>query len=325
MGSIMPSITDLDIISRGNGWYTGTMIERHKQFSYLKKGAFVAHFDSVRTFFEAYPELNWKPAREESSDKRNTKKRDGFNAFGSLAEAVEVFGERPSTIRQFTPEDIQLKSDESIGRDVTFDVTGDYLDIGRYLEGQPECFGVAYNGNPTGLYVTLYVDVVANFNIHHETILRKQQRVLRLADWLEQQGVRCKIIATWSNVCGHFSFNVKDYGDPVNLNDVAVTMHPEFMRRILFLACEQSKTWEYGYGSTLAWTEAMRHSYAADPEDGLTVFVSCQMNGRTEHVDNQFDRLRDKIEALLTGEGKDTVAGEETLQRDFTKVYSVEL
>jgi hypothetical protein len=324
----MPKIHDLDVTHQDSTFHVGTLREQHKQFTYLKPKAVVGYWASVSSFFESLTTLQWKPGGGprggafSSSDSRGD---SSFNAFGSLAEAIDVFTNDPKRVRDFTAEDIVLKSDESIGKDVAYDVTGDFLDMGLFLEGQPECFGNAYNGNPTGLHVTVYVDIVANAHINNKTILHKQKRVLRFVDWLEQQGVRCKVLAVWSNVCGHFEWAIKDYGDPVDLNAVAISMHPEFMRRLAFLACEQSETITFGYGETQSWTRAMQSTYQADPADGLTVFVSCQMKDNTEWVDRQFDRLRDKVEALLTGEGKDSVAGEETMQRDFTKVYAVQL
>lgn len=321
----MPKIHDLTNVRQGHGWHVGQLTAQHPQLRYLRKNALVVQADSPRILMDAMQhELHWKPQQAKSSD-REQKAQRGFYALKDLATAFDVFTNRPKEVRKFTAEDIVLKSDESIGNDVTYDVVGDYLDVGRFLEGQPECFGIAYMGNPTGLYVTVYADVGAVCTVDAEVLIRKQARMLRFVDWLEQQGVRCRIVGVVSNEMGHYEVQLKHYGDPVNLNDIAVVFHSDWLRRIIFLAEEQSPTWEHGYGMPDKWSRAMKSGYRADPADGLTVFISASMINNVQRVDEQFDRLRDKVEALITGEGKDTVAGEETLQRDFTKVYAVEL
>lgn len=319
----MPKIQDLDNVRQAEHWHVGELRERHPVFKYLRAGALVGSFASPRAVFDAIEALEWTPQRGKSSDKEG--KKNGFYTFPNLEHAKRVFRDQPKSVRKFTAEDIVLRSEESIGKDVTYDVTGDWLDIGRFLEGQPENFGIAYMGNPTGLYVTLYADFGAVCTTGADVLVRKQARMLRFVDWLEQQGVRCRIVAVLSNEVGHYEVQLKHYGDQVNLNDIAVVFHSDWLRRIFFLVHEQSQHWDDGYGTPYHWSSAMRNTYRADPADGLTVFVSSSMRNSIEHVDQQFDRLRDKVEALITGESKDTVAGEETLQRDFTKVYAVEL
>lgn len=317
-----PKIHDLVEVRQGKGWHVGELRERHKTFRYLEKGALVGQFASPTALLNAIIELKWEPQREKSSDAR----KDGdFQTFNSLSEAIDVFTNNPKSIRSFSPETLVLKDEENIGREITYDVTGDYLDIGRFLDGEPECFGVNFNGNPAGLHVTMYADTSAIYHVKKQAIAHKQARMLRLVDWMEQQGVRCRVVSVESTECGHFETIVKDYGDAVNLNDIAVSMHPDWLRRVLFLADEQSKTWDWGYGSAIQWTNTMKRSYVADPDDGLTVFISSQTQSDLGVIDQQFDRLRDKIATLLSGEKHDTVAGEETIQRDFTKVYAVEI
>lgn len=322
-----PKISDLRDVKQGKNWHVGNLTEQHPTFRHLRQGALVGWWANVRTFFDSIEELGWQPARGKSSDRgrKDAETPSDFHTFKSLAEATDVFRNNPKSIRAFKSEDVELKSEENVGRDVWFDVTGDYLDIGKYLEDQPECFGVAYNGNPAGLHVTIYADAGAVYYVKKQAMAHKQARMLRLVDWLEQQGVRCRITVVESTECGHAEIVVKDYGDAVNLNDIAITMHPDFLRRHMFLFDEQSPTWESGYGSAVVWSQAMKRNYTADPADGLTVFITSQSSNELEKIDFAFDRLRDKIAALLSGLAQETVAGEETVQRDFTQVYAVEI
>ena len=315
--SIFPGLNSLDgsTVQRGPGFVVGKLAEQHKVFRYLDRNALIAKFDSVQSVFKAIDKLHWTPKRGESSNKGRGGSGDDFNEFNSLKECIDIFSNKPHTVRKFTEEALRLTAEESIGKDVQFDVVGDYIDIGRFLDGEPECFGVAYQGNPAGLYTTLIVNLSSVYHVTADAMNHKQARILRLVDWMESQGVRCQIRGFISTDCSHIDVTVKDFSQAVDMNALAVTMHSEFLRRIGFVIDEQSDTWSYGYGSPRDFSRSMRDTYEAIPEDGLTVFVSDQSHSDKQDIDKAFDTLRDKITELI----------ESPQNRDFSKVYSVEL
>ena len=302
---------DLDSVRRADNYFVGELRGEHPVLSYLENGVLTGVFGSVKAVWSAISDLKWKPQRGESSDDRG---RNDFHTFESLDEALTVFRSNPRSIRNFTEDSLALTSEESIGRDVTFDVTGDYIDVGRFLEGQPECFGVAYNGNPSNVRVNMILNVSAVSYVSAAALQRKQERVLRLIDWLENQGVRCRLIGYESTHTAHMEIMVKDFHESLDLNDVAVVTHGDFLRRVAFLVSEQSKTWSSGYGSPNDFTRKMKKFFTPDPSDGMTVFIEDQSTSDLEHIDAQFDKLRDKMSEVI-----------EHNVHDFSTVYSVEL
>jgi hypothetical protein len=305
-------VKDLNNVKQGKGYIVGNLKEDHETFSYLRKDVLVFVTESIQTVFRAINDLKWKPERAKSSDKRGN---DDFNKFASLEEAVSTYTLNPRSIRTFKEEDIKLTSEETIGKDVLYDVSGDYVDIGRYLDGEPECFGVSYNGNPSNLHATIMFNVSTPWFVNEEMLNHRAARMLRLVDWMESQGVRCQIRAFESTECAHMDIKVKNFEDPVDMNALAVSTHSDFLRRISFLVAEQSAKWDHGYGNATIFTSKMMNSYKAEPDNGLTIFITELGQVDAEYIDTHFDKLRDKVTALINGEE----------ERDFTKIYSVNL
>lgn len=268
----------------------------------LKNGKLSAEFDSPADVFRVIRKLNWTPQKSKSSDKKG--REDGFYTFKSLSEAIDVYENKPDTIRQFSINDDRLERPDSPGKDVSYDVTGDFLDIDRYLTGEPEMFGNAVMGNPKNIFCTINVLTSFVWYTTNEYQLVKQKRILRLVDWLESQGVRCQIIAQDDSDVSFISTVVKEYQDPFNLNDLAVVCHPDWLRRVEFLVMEQSKTWEHGYGNSQTYDRRML-AYKPNPEDGMYIYVggyepyggwgSCD----TDRLNREFDRLEGQVAELV--------------------------
>lgn len=260
------------------------------------KGRLRVEFESVNEVFRTIEEMGWTPKRDEASDKRG---RSGFNHFESLAEAVDVYRNHPERVRQFNESDIKLESIESPGKDIYYDVTGDGIDIGRFMDGEPE---VAYNatmGNPRSIFATINIHVSWVSYTEPRYIERLQRRVLRLVDWLESQNIRCQIVATSVTECAYFSCVVKQFTDPVDLNDIAVVCHTDFLRRIIFLIDEQSKTWSYGYGSGISYDRRMI-KYSPEPEDGLYIYVGGYIpHSKLKTLEDEFDRIEASVKTMI--------------------------
>lgn len=260
-----------------------------------------ADFNSVPEVFRVIDKLGWKPQHEKASDSNGH--GDSFHSFKSLAEARDVFQNRPESIVKFRVNDEKLVKEDTIGKDVRFDITGDYLDIDRYLEGSPEVFGNAVMGNPKGVFCTINILTSYVYYTDAEYILQRQKRITRLVDWLEQQDIRCQIVASLDCECLNMSVIVKEFHDPFDVNHLAVVSHPDWLRRIIFLIKEQSKTWSYGYGSAIEYDKRMI-KYTPKPEDGVYVYVGgyIPFGGRKngiEELDEAFDRLEEKIQVLI--------------------------
>ena len=257
-----------------------------------------AEFDSVKDVFRVIRKLGWKPERGQSS---NDSGRGGsFHTFNDLAEASHVFEHTPDKIRDFSIMDDRLESIESPGKDVIYDVTGDFIDIDRYLTGEPENMGNAVMGNPKSIFCT--VNVLTSFVSYTDPKyqIAKQKRILRIVDFLETQGIRCQIVAQDDSRVSFISTVVKQFQDPFDLNDLAVVCHPDWLRRVEFLIMEQSKTWEPGYGSALDYDRKMQ-KYSPNPEDGVYVYIGGYIPypGGIDELNENFDKLEEKIITLV--------------------------
>jgi len=307
---MLPRILDLTAAESGRGWTVGVLPSQHPTFGYLRENVLCGFFADIGSVFAAINDLNYKPRRQESSNSRSD-----FYSTDSLADAIDLFSKRPHTIRHFKTDDRLLTAEDNIGSSVYYDVQGDFLDVGRYLEGSPEVFGVMHAGNPASLYVTILFNINVVSSVSPEAINHKQQELLRLVDWLESRQVRCKIRAFASTECCHVDIVLKDYGDPVDLNAIAVVSHSDFLRRILFLYDEQSKTWESGYGSPTRFSGVMVNKYQPSPDDGLTVYIDDQSVNDKEVITRNFDTCKKKIADVISSPEK----------RDFTRAYMVQL
>lgn len=261
------------------------------------KGRLTLSFDSVREVFTTIEEQGWKPNKGKSSDGRG---RDSFHFFDSLDEAKDVYLNHPERIRVFKNSDIKLESLESPGNDVYFDVTGDFVDVGRFLDGDPECIGNSTMGNPRSIFATINILIPRVHYTKHEYMNTIQRRVIRLVDWLENQQIRCQVVATDVSRCINTTIVVKQYTDPVDLNDLAVVCHSDFLRRICFLLSEQSKTWAYGYGNSIDYDERMK-KYKPEPEDGLYIYVGGYLPNRDgiDGVNAEFDVIEERIKEMV--------------------------
>lgn len=272
------------------------------------RGKLHVEFDSIPEVFRVIRKLGWKPKNGMSSNENHG---GDFHTFKNLAEALDVFENHPERIRSFSQNDDRLTTVESPGKEVEYDVTGDFLDIDRYLEGIPEVFGNAVMGNPKSIFAT--INVLDSF-VHYtspEYQMLKQKRILRLVDWLETQDIRCQIALTEDSDVMYSSIIVKEFGDPFDLNHLAAGLHPDWLRRVMFLIMEQSKTWEWGYGSGMEYDNRMKN-YKPNPEDGLYIYVGGYMpyagskNGQEAHglkqLNEAFDKIEENIQEMINEE-----------------------
>ena len=265
----------------------------------LANGKLSAEFDSVSEVFRVIKKLNWVPKHDKASDRKKSVYGSDFHTFKDLAEAEDIFVNHPDSIRTFSINDDRLERPESPGKDVSFDVTGDYLDIGKFMEGEPEHFGNAVMGNPKNIFCT--INILTSYVSYTQAsyLDARQKRILRLVDWLETQGVRCQIIASIDTVCLYSSVVIKEFQDPFDLNQLAVIAHSDWLRRILFLVAEQSKTWQSGYGNSQNYDRRML-KYKPNPEDGMYIYIGgWNPYSSVKKLDEEFDKLEAKVADLV--------------------------
>ena len=255
---------------------------------------------SVEAFLHYVQKEMPTPKRDGASDRAKSP-NDKFYTFANYHEAVTTYLERPHEVRKFDEKDVAIRVPESSGNDIFFDVTGDFLDIGKYLEGVPEVFGNMYMGNPNNIFADVVLNLCATSYFDEAALRRRGERIVRLIDWLEAQRIRTTIRAFMSNNCIHAEILVKRAEDILDLNAIAVVSHSDFFRRVMFRAMEYSDTWTYGYGtSCLVYTQRMKMPQME--QQGILIFSENQEE--VGPVNTKFDAAERGIETMIDEGGR---------------------
>jgi hypothetical protein len=176
-----------------------------------------------------------------------------------------------------------------------FDVAGDEPDIDRFLVGDPENMVVYTNGLQThGTILDIVLNVGQHAYVDKQEIINRGASVLAAVEALRAHGYSIGVMAVERcsgsryyydnspNKIMQYSIPILAPGEAVNVDTLAFsTMHPSFLRRLLFAANEAEpdsirRTFGYmrggGYGRPLpleGYTHA-RPAYIIDKDDWLT-------------------------------------------------------
>lgn len=284
----MIPLDEIKVTSSGSNYVVGEMGKQHKDLNYLQSGSLVCLFDGLDTLLNTVVEKMPKPKNGKSSV---STERDDFNAFGSYDEALDVFRNKPETVVKFDPGELRIKDESESGSRVDYDVTGDYIDMGRYMEGVPESVGTMHNGNARNRRVNIMIDLGQWWGLKPDVIIHRGERILRLVDALEAGGVRTRLVGVESNECSHTEVVLKRHEEPLTISDLAVVSHPEFLRRVIFRINEYSKTWEWGYGTATILNKRLRpEMLLSDNNDETNIYIGSSIKEK-EAVDKLFDQL----------------------------------
>lgn len=225
---------------------------------------------------------------------------DDFNAFASYDGALDVFINRPYTLKKLN--DLQNKCVQYInaGNEIEYDVTGSYIDIGKFVSDEPECYGTNINGMLTKR-VRLIIDIALIWYMQYQVVQTKCQRIAQLVDWLESNGVRTEIIIASVNECFHLEITIKKYDDPFNYLDILVGLHPELFRRLFFRFAEYSPSWTHGYGCSDHLTQYIKNLSTIDYDFNNNEHNILIGNGNVsnESVNGTFDDIINWCEQIL--------------------------
>ena len=130
-----------------------------------------------------------------------------------------------------------------------FDVVGDVIDMGRFIEGDPECMVSLVDGQNTKkiaqgkiVHVVLNIDAAGSSDIY--TFFRRGAAGVALIDALERTGRRVIADAIANTVSRsrllETRIRVKNADEHIQLDKLAFLFaHPSILRRILFAAWER--------------------------------------------------------------------------------------
>jgi hypothetical protein len=164
------------------------------------------------TFAEA-GEL-WQKGWQDGAERVN-RHRDQFSAFIAAAKAAKA--------KRFA-----------------WEVTGDYVDVGRYMTGEPECFGcdVDEGDNVTSRVVSIRLNNCVSAAVDASIICARGLAVLVAVDLLEACNIRCEVVigtATRQGNVVESNVTIKKAGESAEPSAIAFNVaHPSFFRRFGF-------------------------------------------------------------------------------------------
>ncbi len=127
-------------------------------------------------------------------------------------------------------------------KEIRFDVTGDACDIGRLLEGDPECMMYLENleeQTEQGNIIKIIVNTTFSGAIDESIIRRRGAAILGLIEGLEASGKRVELDMLFAEQDKHGEYvrvTVKTTDQPISEDLVAYTVaHPSFSRRFCHL------------------------------------------------------------------------------------------
>lgn len=271
------------------GVVVGEVGSKHPKLNYLHPETLTILADGLDNFLN-FVKTEMPKAKMGGSSSRTG--RGDFNAFDTYKEAMETFLTRPESVIEFDPSEMRIKDESESGSVVNYDVVGDYIDMGRYMEGIPEAWGSMRMGNARNRRVNIMVNTSQAHYVNHKDILRRGERVLRLVDALEAGGVRTELTVMESAKTNHVEVLLKRHDEPLTISDLAVASHPEFLRRIIFRVIEHSKTFDFGYGSSIELSKAVDANPSvlqSDLNDEMNIYIGNNLEG--SEIDDKFDKL----------------------------------
>ena len=287
-------IIDSNIISDAivtDSYVIGKAAKRTKM---LHKGERVSIFNGVTTALNYVKEFLPDPAADGSSDSSGG---GSFQNFGSFNEALDTFLNNPTSLVNYEKGEINPTDFHEQGNEVEYDVIGDFIDIGRVLEGVPENMGSLHNGNPRNRRVRLIVNIGHLHYVKVPDILHRSERIIRLVDMLENAHIRTELIGVYSSGNSHTEITIKRFDEALTIEDVAVVTHPDFPRRVMFRISEYSDTFSSGYGQSIQLNNGVE-GFKSQFNDELTVYIEGNIEG--SDINKKFDKLEKYLEKELS-------------------------
>lgn len=284
---------DINVTNRDTGVVVGEL-KGSTKFPYTKTRELVMFADGLDNMLN-YIQNYMKEPKDgmHTSSKRRGGADDDFHKFATYKYAMDMFRNTPQKVVEFNPGELRIKDKDEAGSIVDYDVVGDYIDMGRYMEGIPESWGSMHAGNARNRRVNIMIDLNQVSSTDQRDITHRSERILRLIDALEANGVRTQLVCMLSNQCVHAEVVLKRHEEPLTISDLAVATHPEFLRRTMFRVIEWSDTRDGGYGRPFEFTSAINahpELMDSDNNDEMNIFVAGNMQGK-DSIDKKFDQL----------------------------------
>lgn len=173
-----------------------------------------------------------------------------------------------------------------------YDFGGAYVDMGRFVEGDPECM-VTFQAVPDGAMgrvIKIAIAGTASHNIDQEWIKKRGIAIISLVDTINKLGFGVEL--WWDSTIEHrgrhsTAVKLHDSADTLDINSVMFALaHPAMLRRLAFSVQEQSSNASeqnvgggYGCPSTMGIVEAFDFDVTVEKlQDGRGDIVRNPMN-----------------------------------------------
>lgn len=162
-----------------------------------------------------------------------------------LAEAIDRGRKGDTRIAsKIKPKDIELTNHGNMTSTV-YDTSGDFVSVGRYLSGEPECMGsIRKLGKPI---INILVNSGYNAGIHSDTIEARGKAILEIMSGLEANGYGVEIVlgiitgkTSTTSICQEVYIKIKSSREYFNLNTLSFWLaSSSVQRRLEFAYCER--------------------------------------------------------------------------------------
>ena len=185
----------------------------------------------------------------------------------------------------------KLSAEYSFQIETKWDTSGDYFDIGRVLEGEPDCWASdieledQYANDKKGKIVKVLVNVATSCSYDAQKILQRGVYALAIVDLLERLGKSVELVATCKVEVNHgdngiygWELPLKKAGEELSLDRVAFILgSPAGFRRSWFSVITNKEYPNVGgnLGMPTDWTEAEL------AERNVDIYIGALMSGKT--------------------------------------------
>lgn len=206
----------------------------------------------------AFLDVAGKRPRTYGASRRTTER--GFSGTpdfpSALALARDGWPEGRANVDKVSAELFNFISNDIQRENISFDVHGDFIDVARFVDNEPECWGVFETVKARGEGVKLVrvlFNITASAGVSAKAMVAKGAVVTALVQLLEFAGHRVELTVcegTKGDKGGQFVTRilVKEFDQNLDLGRVAFAMaHPSMLRRLWFSLAENLVDRE-GYG-----------------------------------------------------------------------------
>ena len=276
--------------------------------------------DTFQTFEQFIERALIVPKRQDSSSSRQPRPgSDPWHGTNTFEEAVEVARRGWS---EGAKEALSLRARvESSVRDLinarsssyVYDLSGECVDVGRYLSGEPECFitEVSTGESNSRPVVKIVANLAASGSVSTHSLIVRGAAIVAAIDILEALGRRVEAWIAKGSATTRSGGNihethvlVKSAGQPLDIDRLAFAVaHPACLRRLCFSVMEQrghfpDSTYPYGVtvvGDAIVTQRSLRGADFSERELLSLVAEICGQAG--------VEIPADEIEALCRKEG----------------------